>query len=216
MSRTDDRIDTWNDGSPGADSMSLAAMSDAELMDAIARNVESAFEAIYDRYASTLFAVCFRILRNEFEAREVLSEVFLELWDKASRYDAERGSIRAFLVTLARCRAIDRLRSTTSKTHNQSRLREIWHATSSRRNESFAPHDHLERDEEKSILRDAMGCLNELQLQVLSLAYFEGLTHSEIALSLKIPLGTAKTAIRRGIATLRTAISGLINREVDQ
>ncbi len=216
MSRSDGRLETWNDGSLGADLTLLTALSDAELMDAIARNVEPAFEAIYERYASTLFAICFRILRHEFEAREVLSEVFLELWDRANRYDPERGSIRAFLVTLARCRAIDRLRSTTSKTHNQSRLCEIWHATSSRRSESFAPHDHLERDEERILLHDAMGCLNELQLQVLSLAYFEGLTHSEIAQSLKIPLGTAKTAIRRGIATLRAAISGLSNREVDQ
>lgn len=197
-------------------STSSTELTDSELMEGIVRSEELAFEAIYDRYAPTLYSICFRILRHEFEAREVLSEVFLELWEKASRYDQQRGSIRAYLVTLTRCRAIDRLRSNKAKSHDQTRLSEVWHATFSHRTTSFAPYEHLERDEEISLLRDAMDRLNANQFQILSMAYFEGLTHIEIAQALKIPLGTAKTTIRRSIAILREFISGLNRQEVEK
>ncbi len=209
-------MDDWKDGTRMEQSISSTVPTDSELMEGIARREETAFEAIYDRYASMLYSICFRILRHEFEAREVLSEVFLELWEKASRYDQQRGSSRAYLVTMTRCRAIDRLRSMAAKSHDQTRLSKVWHATSSRRTPAFAPHEHMERDEEIDLLRDAMDRLNANQFQILSMAYFEGLTHAEIAQALKIPLGTAKTTIRRSIAILREFISGLNRQEVEK
>jgi RNA polymerase sigma-70 factor, ECF subfamily len=216
MIPADDEFNEWNQRPLLEGLNSSTEFTDSELLEGIGRNEESAFEILYERYAPTLYAICLRILKHEFEAREVLSEIFLEVWAKSDRYDAQRGPLRAYLSTLARCRSIDRLRSNTSKNCSQARLGELWYWTD-RRKDSFAPHEQLEQVEEIASLRDAMRNLNDLQRKALSLAYFDGQTHLEVAQSLKIPLGTAKTAIRRGIAILRECILGLSSQkqEVD-
>jgi RNA polymerase sigma-70 factor (ECF subfamily) len=215
MSPTDNDLDEYKQRGLQEGTNSSTEFTDSELLSGIAKNDESAFELLYDRYSPTLYAICLRILKHEVEAREVLSEVFLEVWEKASRYDYQRGSIQALLSTLARCRSIDRLRANTSKSFSQSRLSELWYFALSHTT-TLAPQEQLERSEEIAVLRDAMLKLNELQREALILAYFDGRTHTEISQSLKIPLGTAKTAIRRGITILREYIAGVKSLEVEQ
>lgn len=197
-----DRFDSRNEGTVQGESKPYENLSDAELLAGIGDGDELAFETLYDRYSASLYAVCLRILRHDLEAREVLSEVFLEVWEKASFYDRKKGSIRTFLSMIARCRAIDRLRSISSKRYSQSRLSELWDLACNRVSTS-SPHEAIERSEDIDHLRDAMHRLSDIQREALCLAYFDGLTHVEISESLNVPLGTAKTAIRRGIAILR-------------
>lgn len=194
--------------------MSISNESASLLMLNIGQGNEPAFEELYDHYSPILYAVCLRILRNEFEAREVLSEVFIEVWKKASRYDQQRGTVRAYLITLTRCRSIDYMRSRTGRAANQEKLQNAWSSTSENRKFISEPHQAVVRQEQEVILRDAVNSLNDTQKKVLQLAYFEGLTQTEIASSLQMPLGTVKTAIRRGLASLRDSLETTMSDDV--
>lgn len=183
-------------------------MSDADLMQCIAGGDEKAFESLYDRYAATLYAVCLRVLRREADAAEVLSEIFLEVWEKADRYEPQRGSTRGFLVTLARCRSIDRARSINASSGRIEKLTIIREASQSGREEAAQPHMRIIQEEESSMLRSALGSLNGTQQRLLQMAFFDGLTHPQIAKELDMPLGTVKTSIRRGLRLLRDLLRG--------
>ena len=175
---------------------------DVELLKAVAAKDEAALGRLYDRYRVILFSVLMRILNNREEAEDVLQEVFLQVWRRAADFDANRGRPFAWLVTLARSRGIDRLRAIGS------RERVVAEAGASEPSEevSDAAADAI-RSEQRGVVNSALSQLPEEQKRPLMLAYFDGLTQSEIAAQLGAPLGTVKTRMRSGMIKLRELLS---------
>jgi RNA polymerase sigma-70 factor (ECF subfamily) len=171
--------------------------SDSDLLRAVARGDEAALAACYDRYRLILFGLILRILNDRAEAEDVLQETFLQVWRRASDFDENRGRAFTWLVTIARSRALDRLRS------HGSRARIAAEAAAENRDSVGDATQETLRSEEGSIVRRALTELPEEQRLALLLAYFEGLTQTEIATRLGIPLGTVKTRMRSGMNRLR-------------
>ena len=175
----------------------LSQISDDELLSAIARGDEEALAAIYDRYRLILFGLMLRILNDRPEAEDALQETFVQVWRRARDFDPARGRVFTWLVTIARSRALDRLRALGSK------ARIADQAAQSAPNEvGDAAADAL-LSERARIVRGALAELPDEQRRALLLAYFEGLTQTEIADRLGEPLGTVKTRIRLGVFKLR-------------
>lgn len=173
-------------------------ISDNELLNAVARGEEQALAGIYDRYRLILFGLILRILHDRQEAEEVLQETFLQVWRRAADFDEARGRAFTWLVTIARSRALDRLRVLGSR----ARLAGEVEAHSSGADLGDAAEDAV-RSEQATIVRQALAELPEEQRRALFLAYFEGLTQSEISTRLGEPLGTVKTRMRSGLMKLR-------------
>jgi RNA polymerase sigma-70 factor (ECF subfamily) len=168
------------------------------LMALVAIGDQSAFAKLYDELAPAVYGVARRVVRDRDHADEVTQEVFVELWRKAARFDPSRGGLRAWVVTMARRRAVDRVRSEQSL-----RDREHRHGDDHQRaldTTADAVIDSLDRDR----ARHAMSELPDVQRQALELAFYDGLTHVEVAEKLGVALGTAKTRIRDGVIRLRT------------
>jgi RNA polymerase sigma-70 factor, ECF subfamily len=172
--------------------------SDATLIQRIVRRDESALAALYDRYAGMLSSILNRILRDTQAAEEILQDIFYQLWCTASRFDPSRGSLGGWLVVIARNRAISRLRK-----HNPASGEEIGENTvvvPVNLENAVAQQELLER------VKSALGGLPQEQRAVLELAYFQGLTHSEIARQTGHPLGTVKTRLRTAVETLKQTL----------
>lgn len=187
---------------------SVAERTDEELMRAIAGRDEAAFAALYDRYASVVYALARRVLRRDSDAQAVISDVFWEIWRRAERFNPERGSARTYLLTLARSRAVDALRSRSIRRQREA---EAGRANDERWSDgagSTDPSATVVVDEDRKAVVAAMAELNESQQHTLRLAYFGGLTHREIADELGMPLGSVKTYIRQGLIKLRRALEG--------
>ncbi|HLL75635.1 MAG TPA: sigma-70 family RNA polymerase sigma factor [Pyrinomonadaceae bacterium] len=171
--------------------------TDAELLRAVARGDDSALASLYGRYSSILLGLLLRILHSRAEAEDVLQEVFVQVWRRADSYDESRGRGFTWLVTLARSRAIDRLRALDSRSR----------AATAAAAEASEPVGDASLDafraEQREIVRAALAELSEDQRRTLLLAYEEGLTQSEIAARLNQPLGTVKTRTRAGLMKLR-------------
>jgi RNA polymerase sigma-70 factor (ECF subfamily) len=172
-------------------------ISDVSILQAIARRDETALAQLYDRYRVILFGLLLRILHNREEAEDVLQEVFLQIWRRAADFDENRGRPFTWLVTLARSRAIDRLRSLAARDRVA-----LAGAREPSEEVSDAVDDAL-KSEQKSVVTTALAQLPEEQQQPLLLAYYDGLTQSEIAKKLNAPLGTVKTRMRAGLKKLR-------------
>ena len=161
-----------------------------------------AFSRVYDLFAPLVFSLALRILRDRPEAEDLVQEVFIQVWREAERYDSALGAPEAWIITIARSRGIDRIRSRR------------------RRRESPLP-DEISRTEESAEgvggvdpidqlgVRGALAGLPVAQRTVIELAYFNGLTQSEIAAHLNIPLGTVKTRVRSTIARLRELMGAI-------
>lgn len=176
---------------------------DHALMERVASRDPSALAALYDRHGSLLLALCVRVLKDRMEAEEVVGDVFFELWERHERYRIERGSPVAYLLTLARSRAVDRLRS-------QSRKKSRTVAIDDAQPLDAAPDDPFRGSvlsEERRHVVAALTGLTDVQRQALELAYYDGLSHSEIAEALNEPLGTIKTRIRQGLIQLRRSLT---------
>ncbi len=158
---------------------------------------------LYDRHSARLLGLAQRILGDTGEAEEVLQEVFLHVWKAAATFDASRGPVLAWLLVATRSRSIDRLRSRRPGRRAGARSLEEAPETASR--------EDIEADaagrEWEAKCRAAIGQLPEDQKRALELAYFEGLTHQEIAQRTATPLGTVKTRIRLGLMKLRERIA---------
>ncbi len=188
---------------PKGRAIDSAGGQDAELIKAVADGDGDALAVVYDRHAAAVFSLCLRILRSAEEAEEVLEDVFWQLWQRADRFQPSRGSALAYLLTLARSRAIDRLR-TRDRRH---RLRE--ERPGSLVDGPPAPpnpfHEALAR-ERQTRLRAALAGLPEPQREAVELSFLEGLSHPEISTRLGTPIGTIKTRIRSGLLRLRDAL----------
>ena len=175
-----------------------AEVSDNDLLRAVSRGDEQALAAIYDRYRLILFGLILRILHDRQEAEDVLQEAFLQVWRRAADFDESRGRAFTWLVTIARSRALDRLRTLGSR----AKLSEDVVAHSLYVETGDAAADAL-KSEQGTIVRRALAELPDEQRRTLLLAYFEGLTQTEIAARLGDPLGTVKTRMRSGLMKLR-------------
>jgi RNA polymerase sigma-70 factor (ECF subfamily) len=176
-----------------------AQISDVELLHAIKDGDEQALASLYDRYRLILFGLILRILHSQSEAEDVLQEVFLQVWQRASNFEEARGRPFTWLVTLARSRAIDRLRSLGSRDRTANEAGREAEVTGETRDAV----DDAIRSEQGETVRRALAALPDEQRSTLVLAYFEGLTQTEIAERLGAPLGTVKTRMRSGMIKLR-------------
>ncbi len=169
--------------------------SDAALIQKIVQRDESALAALYDRYASLLSSLLNRILRDTQASEEILQDVFFQLWMNAAQFDPARGSLPGWLVVIARNRAISRLRR-----HNPSDGEELLETS------LIVPVNLENTITQQQLLGRVKGALENLsteQRAAIELAYFEGLTHSEIASRTGDPLGTVKTRIRTAVESLK-------------
>ena len=172
------------------------------LLPAVARGDLAAFEELYDRYSSTLYALLMRILGNPEDAQEALQETYVKAWTSAKMFDALRGSEVAWLISIARSRGIDRLRSRRIRVDREDEAgREISTVTGFVDRTSGA--DKAIESEQRIAVRGALAELPDAQRVALELAYFEGLSQSEIAERLHEPLGTVKTRMQLGMKKLR-------------
>jgi RNA polymerase sigma-70 factor, ECF subfamily len=169
-------------------------------IDRVAAGDQVAFATLYDQLAATVFGVARRVLRDPAQAEEVTQEVFTEIWRQASRFDAGRGRVRTWAVTIAHRRSVDRVRSEQAHRDRQSRNAAV---------ETVAdptPEDSAVETEDRARARAAMAELSDAQREALELAFYDGLTHVQIAEHLGVALGTVKTRIRDGLIRLRATM----------
>lgn len=180
-----------------ADQAALARMAQGD-GDAVAE--------LYDRHARPIYSLALRILGDVTDAEDVVQDVFSQAWRQASRYNASRGAVAAWLLTLARSRAIDRLRAKRARPAGLTDERMADQLVDA----SPAVDSMVLSSEQVSRVRAALDELPLLQRAALELAYFEGLTHAEIAVRLEQPLGTVKTRIRLAMLKLRDVLTGTV------
>jgi RNA polymerase sigma-70 factor (ECF subfamily) len=172
---------------------------DATLVHKVLQRDVGAFEQLYDRHSGAVYGLVLRILLQAGTAEEVVQDVFLQLWRNAAQYDSARGPFVPWLFTLARNRALDTLRLKSER----QRRREVQ--TEELPPVSSAPEYEKQLDEKRRAerVRALMGSLHPQQKKAIELAYFEGLSHTEISESLKEPLGTVKSWIRNGLLRMK-------------
>lgn len=171
---------------------------DRDLIQRMASKDANALDVFYERYNRLAFGIVLRIVGNRADAEDVLVDVFWQVWQQSARYDVSRGKPVAWLLTIARTRAIDCLRSSNrqgSKTEEMDTQRET--APAQTEPDSFVVADI------RRAVQEAMQTLGEPQRIPLEMAYFQGMSHTEIAAALGQPLGTVKDRIRTGMAHLR-------------
>ena len=165
---------------------------------------QQALGALYDRLAPVVNAVILRILGNQADAEEILEETFWHIWRDARTYDPARGTLAAWVITIARSRALDRLRVQKRQASNPAASAEEARAALTA--ESLTPEDTTLQNERARAVADALRVLPLEQRLPIELAYYEGLSQSQIADRLRQPLGTVKTRVRLGFARLREAL----------
>ena len=167
----------------------------------VALGDRQAFDMVYEQLAPPVLGVARRVLRDPAQAEEVAQEVLVEIWRTASRFDPERGSVRAWALTMAHARAVDRVRSSDAAARRDARAAELM---------VEPPFDQVveavEARLDRERVRRCMEGLTELQRQSVTLAYYGGYTYSQVAHLLNSPLGTVKTRLRDGLARLRDCL----------
>jgi RNA polymerase sigma-70 factor, ECF subfamily len=172
-----------------------AAGLDAALIRAVADGDREAFRSLYDRYGRMVLAIAFRIVNDRQLAEECVQDVFVELWRHARRFDPSRARVSTWLYAIARNRALDAVRSRGRRPVPQAEVEPA--GSSADTVELVAAAD------EAVHVAEVMATLNPTQLEVVQLAYFDGLSHGEIATKLGLPLGTVKSRLRLALDRLR-------------
>lgn len=168
----------------------------------LAGDVE-AFRTFFRQRAPEVLSLCGNIMRNAQDAEDVTADVFLEVWSNRERYDPSRGDLRGYVLMLARSRAIDLYRS---KSRQRSRLDANAGPVEFSDDEESSPVQDASMNELRSVAQTALGEISDVERVAIELAFFEGLTHAQIATRLNSPLGTIKSHIRRGLTKLRTKL----------
>ncbi len=175
-----------------------------ELIAAVALGNQQAYRRLYEATSAKLFAVALRILRDEARAEEVVQDSFVNVWNSAGSYQTQLSAPMTWLITIVRNRCLDALRRNQGQRRNEVELDEDLVALIE--SDTPGPQDQLLRSEDAASLNICMRKLESGQRQAIAFAYFQGLTHSELAESLKVPMGTVKTWIRRGLEKLKRCL----------
>lgn len=173
-----------------------------DYLDAISKHDQSALARFYDLTVSRVYSVALRIVRHVHLAEEVVSDVYMQVWRDSQRYDDSRGRVLGWLLIITRSRALDILRRQDEAFSHP----EPYDLVSEPESEQKSAHDLLAAAQAGSALHEAMQSLTPLQRQLLSLAFFRGLSHSEIVEQSGIPLGSVKTHIRRALTALKSKL----------
>jgi RNA polymerase sigma-70 factor, ECF subfamily len=184
-----------------------AHLDDAKLLLRIAQRDQSALSALYDRYARIIYAIADRSLRSPEESEEIVLDVFAQVWRIADRYDPTKSRVDTWLLMLARSRVLDRLRKLQRRIPDSGQILDIAEIQTPAA--GVDPVEAAVISERCAQVRAILQQLPAEQQLVLELAYYQGLTHREIAAQTGIPLGTIKTRIRLGLDKLRSALAGL-------
>jgi RNA polymerase sigma-70 factor (ECF subfamily) len=176
----------------------LPAVTSEDLLGRIARGDRIAFADLYDRTAPRVFGLVKRLLRDHSQSEEVTQEIFLEIWQTASRYEPSKGGALSWMLTMTHRRTVDRIRASQASRDRDVRvgIRDFAPAF-----DSVAERVEVQLESER--VKSAMTRLTELQRQAVTLAYFGGYSHSEVSAMLKVPIGTVKTRLRDGMIRLR-------------
>ena len=175
-----------------------------EWMEQVQSGSRDALRKLYDRFKHILSGMIYKILRNREETEDLLQEIFVQAWQKADQYDPGRGTVYSFLATMARNKAIDRTRSRAFKNSKKDDYvinDDEYSFNLSTENPN--PEESIELTERAVSVRKALAELNEKEREVLYISYFHGLSQSEIADKIEIPLGTVKYRMRQGMIKLR-------------
>ncbi len=181
---------------------------EAAILKRISRGEEPALAELYDRYAQLLYSLGMRILRSVQDSEDIVQEVFMQVWNKAGSYQAEKGTVHTWLITMMRNRSIDKLRSKGFRAAGQQV--DIATIPLFADPASSNPHSHVVRNEHQKLVLGSLKQLSIDQQQVLALAYYEGFSQTEIASQLNIPLGTVKSRMRKGLQTMQSNLKGKI------
>jgi RNA polymerase sigma-70 factor (ECF subfamily) len=171
----------------------------AALVARAAKGDQTALATLYDETSALVYGLALRILRDQFAAEDVTIDVYAQVYRQVSSYDANRGTPSAWLVTLTRSRAIDRLRQEAQRREREESLEAATRMPSL----TAGPEENSATTERRRLVQRALALLTPEQRQIIELAYYSGLSHSEIAATLEQPLGTVKTRIRTGLMLLR-------------
>lgn len=184
--------------------MEARELEDSFLIGRISAGNQEAFARFFDLHSPAVLGLLLRILGGRGEAEEVLQEVFLQVWRQADRYQPSRSTARGWLLMLARSRALDRLRRREARGRHEQEA-----ASDASFSRVAAPigTTHLEEKETRNRVGSALNLLSAEQRRCIELAFFEGLTHTQIAERLQAPLGTVKSRILLGMNKLRQALS---------
>ena len=174
-----------------------------ELMAAIARGDQEAFTAFYDQTHRLVFGLALRILGNRETAEEVTTDIYMQVWRQAAQFEAMRGTVLSWLMTIARTRSIDRLRSASYVRQETETLETVVHYVAS----GDSPERMSLYAERRQLVRGALAQLTPEQRTLIEAAYFEGLSQSELAERFAMPLGTVKTRVRAGMTLLKKHFS---------
>ena len=180
------------------------ALSDAELIDLIVRRDRDALEVVYSRYSGPVYSLAMHILRDAGAAEEAVQDAFFNLWRRASSYRSNRGKVAAWLFSIAHHRVIDELR----RRQRRERVQVIQDVEPSLQPDKNSPDPtkYAHQQMQRAKIKEALTALPREQRDVVVLAYFGGLTHTEIAKRLEQPLGTVKTRMRLALRKLRIVI----------
>ena len=181
--------------------------NDVLLVEAMGRGDERAAAQLYDRFSSVLFALAQRIVGDSADAEDVVLDAFTQAWNTASRYETDRGTVQGWLTTITRTRALDvvRARGRRAKAVDTA-TRALGDDPVGVAGAAVSAADLVEQKERATAVTSAMAVLSDQQRHAIELAFFEGLTHTEIAERLGEPLGTIKTRIRLGMLKLRDSL----------
>jgi RNA polymerase sigma-70 factor (ECF subfamily) len=179
-------------------------LDEASLLARIARQDRNALSVLYDRYSRIIYAIAWKSLSSVEDCEEVVLDVFAQVWRIADRYDSTKGNVDKWLFTLARSRILDRLRKI-------QRLHKVTDAVDAGGEIEFPtksvdPIEEVEIGERRERVLAALSCIPVEQREVIELAYYQGLSHTEIAARTGLSLGTVKTRLRLGLSKLKTAI----------
>jgi len=183
---------------PGNTAPSQPSQTDAELYLALRAGQHAALGILYDRHAGLVYGIAYNLLGNTQEAEDLTQDIFLTLMRGCS-YDSKRGTLRTFLAIVTRSRALDRIRSRGAA----HRALERWQPRKDQEIAVNSPMEQVFQEEQSQEVQAALAQLSDEQRQILRMAYYDGLSQSEIAQQLEIPLGTVKARARRGLLKLR-------------
>lgn len=202
-------ISQWasNEGHTSSVAPLAEDITDEALMEALVKRHSYALEILFDRYAGVVKAVIFKTLNNEAETEDLLSEVFLEVWNQAAKYSSKKGKPLGWVVTIARRRAIDKLRSRTAYQRATDRFEKEVHETTGEA--VRGSDDDIVRSDLREMLDGLLSELPEAQREAVELAFYKGMSQREIAAYTGTPLGTIKTRIELGLKKLSAALGDM-------